>query len=158
MLWVRGASSAPCYWNQPAKTAETMRDGWIHTGDRFRVDGDGFHTFLGRTDDLIKVSGQWVYPLEVEHCLSEHPAVLECAVMGVELADRRMTLKAFVVVAAGHRAGARLSRELKDYVKGALMAYKCPRSIEYMARLPKTGTGKIDRRKLLARRSSSPAS
>ena len=151
VLRVRGASSAPCYWNQPAKTAETMRDGWIHTGDRFRVDGDGFHYFLGRTDDLIKVSGQWVYPLEVEHCLSEHPAVLECAVMGVERADRLMTLKAFVVVAAGHQAGDRLSRELKDYVKAELMAYKYPRTIEYLAALPKTGTGKIDRQKLLAR-------
>ena len=128
-----------------------MRDGWIHTGDRFRVDGDGFHYFLGRTDDLIKVSGQWVYPLEVEHCLSEHPAVLECAVMGVERADRLMTLKAFVVVAAGHEAGDRLSRELKDYVKAELMAYKYPRTIEYLAALPKTGTGKIDRQKLLAR-------
>ena len=74
ILWVRGDSNAPCYWNRPDKTAETMREGgWIYTGDRFVRDADGFHFFRGRADDLVKVSGQWVYPLEVELCLAEHP-------------------------------------------------------------------------------------
>jgi benzoate-CoA ligase family protein len=94
ILWVRGDSSAPCYWNRPDKTAETMReDGWIHTGDRFVRDADGFHFFRGRADDLVKVSGQWVYPLEIELCLAEHPLVRECAVFAFELPDRRTSIR-----------------------------------------------------------------
>ena len=99
ILWVRGDSNTPLYWNRPDKTAETIRDGgWIYTGDRFVRDSDGFHFFRGRADDLIKISGQWVYPLEVELCLAEHPDVRECAVFAAELPDRRMTLKAVVVM------------------------------------------------------------
>ena len=99
ILWVRGDSDTPLYWNRPDKTAETIRDGgWIYTGDRFVRDADGFHFFRGRADDLVKISGQWVYPLEVELCLAEHPDVRECAVFAVELPDRRMTLKAVVVM------------------------------------------------------------
>ena len=96
-----------------------------------------------------QVSGQWVYPQEIEQCLADHPAVRECAVMGVAMADGRMTPKAFVVVAAGRLAGEALSRELREFVKGRLIPYKYPRIIEYHARLPKTGTGKIDRQMLL---------
>ena len=97
ILWVRGDSNTPLYWNRPDKSAETIReDGWIYTGDRFVRDRDGFHFFRGRADDLIKISGQWVYPLEVELCLVEHPDVRECAVFAAELPDRRMTLKAVV--------------------------------------------------------------
>ena len=100
ILWVRGDSNAPCYWNRPDKTAETMREGgWIYTGDRFVRDADGFHFFQGRADDLVKISGQWVYPLEVELCLANHPMVRECAVLAMEGADRLTTLKAFVVLA-----------------------------------------------------------
>ena len=95
VLQVRGHSSAPLYWNRPDKTAETMRGDWLYTGDRFVRDADGFHFFRGRADDLVKVSGQWVYPLEVELCMAEHGKVREVAVMAMELADRRMTLKAF---------------------------------------------------------------
>ncbi|HET7155857.1 MAG TPA: benzoate-CoA ligase family protein, partial [Hyphomicrobiaceae bacterium] len=100
VLWVRGDSNAPCYWNRPDKTAETMREGgWIYTGDRFVRDADGFHFFRGRADDLVKVSGQWVYPLEVELCLAEHPSVRECAVLAVAQANGLTALKAFVVLA-----------------------------------------------------------
>ena len=99
ILWVRGDSNTPLYWNRPDKSAETIREGgWIYTGDRFVRDSDGFHFFRGRADDLIKISGQWVYPLEVELCLAEHPDVSECAVFAAELPDRRMTLKAVVVM------------------------------------------------------------
>jgi benzoate-CoA ligase family protein len=99
ILWVRGHSNTPCYWNRPSKTAETIREGgWIYTGDRFVRDGDGFYFFRGRSDDLVKISGQWVNPLEVQLCLAEHPSVQECAVVALELPDRRMTLKAFVVM------------------------------------------------------------
>ena len=101
ILWVRGDSATPLYWNRPDKSAETIREaGWIYTGDRFVRDSDGFHFFRGRADDLIKISGQWVYPLEVELCLAEHPEVRECAVFAAELPDRRMTLKAIVVMNA----------------------------------------------------------
>jgi benzoate-CoA ligase family protein len=155
ILWVRGHSSAPAYWNRPEKTAETMRGDWLYTGDRFTRDEDGFHYFRGRVDDLIKISGQWVYPLEVELCLAEHKAVREAAVIALELADRRMTLKAFVVPAEEAADRIKLTAELQNYVKLTLLPYKYPRIIEYLAELPKTGTGKIDRQALIKR--SAPA-
>ena len=150
VLQVRGDSSTPCYWNRPEQTAETMRGDWIHTGDRFRVDADGFHYFLGRSDDLIRVSGQWVWPLEIELCLADDPRVRECAVAGVKMADGRMTLKAFVVAAPDATPGDALTRALQDRIKQALLPHKYPRIVEYLDALPKTGTDKIDRRKLLA--------
>jgi acyl-coenzyme A synthetase/AMP-(fatty) acid ligase len=150
ILWVRGDSSAPYYWNRPDKTAETMRaDGWIYTGDRLMRDADGYYFFRGRADDLVKVSGQWVYPLEVELCLADHPLVRECAVMAIELADRRMTLKAFVVLNHGASEQEAITRTLQNYVKQALLPYKYPRIVEFRDELPKTGTGKIDRQMLL---------
>lgn len=148
ILWVRGDSAAPAYWNRPDKTAETMRQGWIWTGDRFQVDADGFHFFRGRADDLIKVSGQWVYPLEVELCLADHPAVTECAVLGVELPDRRMTLRAFVVPRDPAADREALTRALQDHAKRQLLPYKYPRQVVFLDGLPKTGTGKIDRQTL----------
>lgn len=148
ILWVRGHSSAPCYWNRPAKTAETMRDGWIWTGDRFVQDEDGFLFYRGRQDDLIKVSGQWVHPLEVELCLAGHRAVRECAVQGVELPDRRMTLRAFVVLKDDVAPGPKTVSALQDHVKRSLLPYKYPRIVEFMDALPKTGTGKVDRKAL----------
>jgi len=150
ILWVRGDSNTPCYWNRPDKTAETIRDGgWIYTGDRFVRDADGFYFFRGRADDLIKVSGQWVYPLEVELCLADHPEVRECAVMAIELEDRRMTLKAFVVMNAAVSDPATATQRLQDHVKRTLLPYKYPRIVEFRDELPKTGTGKIDRQALL---------
>jgi len=150
ILWVRGDSATPLYWNRPDKTAETIRDGgWIYTGDRFVRDADGFYFFRGRADDLIKISGQWVYPLEVELCLAEHPDVRECAVVAVELPDRRMTLRA--VVAMNRRAfeADATTRALQDFVKGRLLPHKYPREVWFVEELPKTGTGKIDRQALL---------
>ena len=149
ILWVRGDSSTPLYWNRPDKSAETIRDeGWIYTGDRFVRDGDGFHFFRGRADDLIKISGQWVYPLEVELCLAEHPEVRECAVFAAELPDRRMTLKAVVVMNAGAYDATAATKMLQDYVKAKLLPYKYPREVRFTDELPKTGTGKIDRQAL----------
>ena len=150
ILWVRGDSATPLYWNRPDKTAETVRDGgWIYTGDRFVRDADGFHFFRGRADDLIKISGQWVYPLEVELCLAEHPDVRECAVFAAELPDRRMTLKAVVAMNNAAFDAAEATRRLQDYVKAKLLPYKYPRQIAFVEELPKTGTGKIDRQALL---------
>ncbi|WP_119418900.1 benzoate-CoA ligase family protein [Desertibaculum subflavum] len=150
ILWVRGDSNTPLYWNRSDKTAETIRDGgWIYTGDRFSRDADGFYFFRGRADDLVKISGQWVYPLEVELCLADHPDVLECAVFAMELPDRRMTLKAVAVMKRADFDPDATTKALQDYVKGRLLPYKYPREIEFRRELPKTGTGKIDRQALL---------
>jgi benzoate-CoA ligase family protein len=150
ILWVCGDSNTPLYWNRPDKTAETIRDeGWIYTGDRFVRDADGFHFFRGRADDLIKISGQWVYPLEVELCLAEHPDVRECAVYAAELSDRRMTLKAVVVMNGADFDEREATKRLQDFVKTKLLPYKYPREIAFIAELPKTGTGKIDRQAVM---------
>jgi acetyl-CoA synthetase len=150
ILWVRGDSNTPLYWNRPDKSAETIREGgWIYTGDRFVRDGDGFHFFRGRADDLVKISGQWVYPLEVELCLADHPDIRECAVFAAELPDRRMTLKAVVVMNDRATDQGEATRRLQDYVKGKLLPYKYPREVIFIDELPKTGTGKIDRQALL---------
>lgn len=150
ILWVRGDSNTPLYWNRPDKSAETIREeGWIYTGDRFVRDSDGFHFFRGRADDLIKISGQWVYPLEVELCLADHPEIRECAVFAAELPDRRMTLKAVVVMNNRATDQSEATRRLQDYVKGKLLPYKYPREVIFIDELPKTGTGKIDRQALL---------
>ncbi|WP_193179723.1 benzoate-CoA ligase family protein [Nisaea sediminum] len=154
VLSVRGDSNAPCYWNRPDKTADTMRDGWIYTGDRFRCDADGFYFFLGRIDDLVKVSGQWVYPLEVELCLNEHPEIVECCVAAVELPDRRTILRAYITPSKGVTPDDELTRRLKSYVRETLLPHKAPRDFVYFAELPKTGTGKIDRQSLLRSGSS----
>jgi acyl-coenzyme A synthetase/AMP-(fatty) acid ligase len=150
IMWVRGDSNTPLYWNRPDKSAETIREaGWIYTGDRFVRDSDGFHFFRGRADDLVKISGQWVYPLEVELCLAEHPDVRECAVFAAELPDRRMTLKAVVVMNKGGFDADHATKQLQDFVKAKLLPYKYPREVRFIEELPKTGTGKIDRQALL---------
>ena len=152
ILWVRGDSNSPFYWNRPDKTAETMREGgWIYTGDRFFRDADGFHFFRGRADDLVKISGQWVYPLEVELTLADHPMVRECAVLATEGADRLTVLQAFVVLGDGASHSDQTTKLLQDYVKARLLPYKYPRIISYLDELPKTGSGKIDRQALLRR-------
>src|SRR3954466_1897699 len=150
ILWVRGDSNTPLYWNRPDKSAETLREGgWIYTGDRFLRDADGFHFFRGRADDLIKISGQWVYPLEVELCLAEHPDIRECAVFAAELPDRRMTLKAVVVMNKAGFDADNATKTLQDFVKAKLLPYKYPREVRFLEELPKTGTGKIDRQALM---------
>ncbi len=150
IMWVRGDSSTPLYWNRPDKSAETIRDGgWIYTGDRFVRDSDGFYFFRGRADDLVKISGQWVYPLEVELCLAEHPDVRECAVFALELPDRRMTLKAAVVMNSSAFDAGKATTMLQDFVKANLLPYKYPREIKFTDELPKTGTGKIDRQAVM---------
>lgn len=150
ILWVRGDSAAPLYWNRPDKSAETIREaGWIYTGDRFVRDAEGFYFFRGRADDLVKISGQWVYPLEVELCLAEHPDIRECAVYAAELPDRRMTLKAVVVMNSRRFDAEDATKRLQDYVKAKLLPYKYPREVIFIDELPKTGTGKIDRQALM---------
>jgi acetyl-CoA synthetase len=148
VLSVRGDSQAPYYWNRPDKTRETMRDGWIWTGDRFREDDHGYYTFEGRADDLVKVSGQWVYPLEVERCLANHPMVRECVVLAVEDDNRLTTLAAYVVLRDNQPGSSATTEQLQTFVKDRLLPFKYPRRVEYLESLPKTGTGKIDRQAL----------
>jgi len=149
LLWVRGHSGTPLYWNCPEKTTQTVGDGgWICTGDRFVRDNDGFYFFRGRNDDLIKVSGQWVHPIEVQQCLANHPFVRECAVLAWELPDRRMALKAFVVMKDTLFDAEEATRRLQTYVKQKLLPCKYPRIIEFLSELPKTGTDKVDRQAL----------
>jgi benzoate-CoA ligase family protein len=150
VMWLRGHSSTPMFWNRPERTAETIReDGWMFTGDRFIRDRDGFYFFRGRKDDLIKVSGQWVNPIEVQRCLLDHPSVRECVVLPFELPDQRMALKAFVVAAEPVHDSKSATRALQDHVKRKLAPYKYPRLVTFLPELPKTGTGKIDRQALL---------
>jgi acetyl-CoA synthetase len=147
---VRGHSNMPLYWNSPNKTVETVRDGgWVCTGDRFVRDRDGFYFFRGRADDLVKVSGQWVHPIEVQLCLADHPSIRECAVLAVEMPDHRMTLKAFIVMEDECFDPDETKRMLQNYVKRKLLPYKYPRIVQFLQELPKTGTGKIDRQALL---------
>ena len=148
VMLVRGHSNAPCYWNRPDKTAETMRGDWLYTGDRF-VERDGYYYFQGRADELIKVSGQWVWPLEVERCLNEHPDVHECAVFAHQLEDKRMALRAVLSLRSGVAENDAQTGKLRDFVKSKLTPFKSPRLIEYVSELPKTGTGKIDRQALV---------
>ena len=147
-MLVRGDSSAPYYWNKPEKTAQTMRGEWLFTGDRYWQDEDGYYFFAGRSDDMLKVSGQWVSPIEVEGCLIEHPAVLESGVVGITDETGLMRTKAFVVLAEGHKAQDALVTELQEFVKSRLAPHKYPRLVEFVAELPKTATGKIQRFKL----------
>ena len=149
LMSVRGLSGAEFYWNRPDKSAETMVDGWVETGDRFVADAEGFHYFRGRADDLVKVSGQWVYPLEIELCLAEHPDVHEACVMAVELADGRTSVTAWVDPREGVVPDDALRAALKRHAQETLLPHKYPREIVFVAALPKTGTDKLDRQALL---------
>lgn len=149
-MLVRGDSSAPYYWNRPDKTAHTMRGDWIYTGDLFKQDADGYFHFNGRADEMMKVSGQWVSPVEVELTLSKHAAVKECAVIPTYDAAGLMTSKAYVVLHEPADASPTLAKALQDFVKQQIAPYKYPRIIKFLAELPKTGTDKIDRMALRA--------
>ena len=147
-LLVRGPSTAAFYWRRRDATKHTFRGEWVFTGDRYSVSADGYYTNHGRSDDLLRVSGHWVSPLEVESVLLRHAAVRECAV--VARADGEGLVKpcAYVVCADGVVATPALVDELKALVKDSLAPYKYPRWVEFIAELPKTSTGKIQRFKL----------
>jgi len=146
-LLVRGPSVARGYWRQDDGTARTFRDGWVLTGDRYTREADGYFTYQGRSDDMLRVSGLWVSPLEVESALLRHPSVRECAVVSRANGDGLMHACAFVVKDPA-ADGPTLTRELTTLAEGTLSAYKRPRWIEYVAELPKTSTGKVQRFKL----------
>jgi benzoate-CoA ligase len=147
-LRVKGDSIMAYYWNQHEKTKNTLFGHWIQTGDKYYQDADGYFWYCGRADDMLKVGGIWVSPVEVENTLVGHPAVLETAVVGCEDSDKLVKPKAFVVLKEGHSASAALEAELKNFVKDKIAPYKYPRWIEFVSELPKTATGKIQRFKL----------
>ena len=144
-LHISGPTSAIMYWNNRAKTKATFAGDWTKSGDKYTLDADGYYTYGGRSDDMLKVGGIYVSPFEVEACLMTHPAVLEAAVIGVQDADELVKPKAYVVLKSGQNA---CSDELKAHVKQHLAAYKYPRWVEFVDELPKTATGKIQRFKL----------
>ena len=147
-LWVSGDSSAVAYWNQREKSLDTFHGPWTRTGDKYVVDEEGRYHYCGRTDDMLKVGGQWVSPFEVESALLGHEAVLEAAVVGAEDEQGLVKPKAFVVPREGVETDAALAAALKEFVKDRLAPFKYPRWIEFAGDLPKTATGKIQRFKL----------
>ncbi len=144
-LFVRGPSAALLYWGNREKTRETFQGAWTQSGDKYVRNADGTYTYAGRSDDMLKVSGVYVSPFEVEATLVQHSAVLEAAVIGMTDSEGLTKTKAFVVLKSGHTA---TDDELKAFVKERLAPYKYPRVIEFLSELPKTATGKIQRFKL----------
>jgi benzoate-CoA ligase len=147
-LKIKGDSAALCYWNSHEKSKETFAGDWCMTGDQFRKDERGYFWYCGRTDEMLKVSGIYVSPTEIENCLLEHEAVFECAVIGASDEQKLIKPKAFIALAEGYAPTAELEQELKEFVKRRLAAYKYPRLIEFRKDLPKNDRGKIDRKAL----------
>lgn len=157
-LYISGPTAAACYFNQREKSLSTFQGEWTKSGDKYWFDDDGYYTYAGRSDDMLKVSGMYVSPAEVEAALGSHPAVLEAAVVGHRDGDGLVKPKAYVVLKPHADGGDRPDRidadalvhALQDHVKHQLAPYKYPRWIEFLAELPKTATGKIQRFKLRA--------
>ena len=149
-LQIAGPSSAVAYWNNRAKSRDTFLGPWTRSGDKYTRTDDGYYVYKGRNDDMLKVSGIYVSPIEVESCLIDHEAVLEAAVVGLEDEDGLVKPKAFVVLKPNHRPGPEMAEVIKAHVKANLAPYKYPRWTEFVEELPKTATGKIQRFKLRA--------
>jgi benzoate-CoA ligase len=147
-LWISGPTAAAGYWNQREKSRATFCGEWTRSGDKYSHDSDGFYTYAGRSDDMLKVSGIYVSPFEVEAALASHEAVLEAAVVGAEDAEKLVKPKAYVVLKKNQPASESLKASLQNHVKEKLAPYKYPRWIEFVPELPKTATGKIQRFKL----------
>jgi len=150
-LQISGPTSAIHYWNNRARSLATFVGEWTKAGDKYSCDAEGYYTYGGRSDDMLKVSGMYVSPFEVEAALVTHPDVLEAAVIGAPDENQLIKPKAFVVIKPGTRADAALAEALKGHVKDRLAPYKYPRWVEFLPELPKTATGKIQRFKLRAR-------
>jgi len=150
-LFIRGPSAALMYWGNREKSLATFQGAWTKSGDKYVRDSAGYYTYSGRSDDMLKVSGQYVSPFEVEAALIQHPAVLEAAVIGAIDGEGLTRTKAYVVLKQGQSGDAALEQALKDFVKDRLAPFKYPRRIEFIAELPKTATGKIQRFRLRER-------
>jgi benzoate-CoA ligase len=150
-LQISGPTAAIGYWNNREKTRGTFQGTWTRSGDKYSIDTDGFYLYAGRSDDMLKVGGIYVSPIEVEAALVTHPAVLEAAVIGKADHEELVKPQAFVVLKRGQLPSESLAEELRQHVKAQLAPYKYPRWIEFIDDLPKTATGKIQRFKLRAR-------
>jgi len=147
-LMVKGGSAAQMYWRKREKTRVTMQGEWINTGDKYYIDEEGYYWCAGRGDDMLKVGGIWVSPVEVENCLTHHEAVLETAVVGAKDEQGLVKPKAYVVLREGYTPSEALAEELKKWVLDRLAKFKYPRWVEFIPELPKSATGKIQRFKL----------
>jgi benzoate-CoA ligase family protein len=147
-LLVRGDATAPYYWNKHEQTKRMMLGEWLKTGDTYYCDADGYYWYCGRSDDMMKVGGLWVSPIEIENTLMEHPAVLESAVIGDADADGLLKPKAYVLLKNEFEPSEQLRTELQNHVKSKVEPYKYPRWVEFVDDLPKTVTGKIQRFRL----------
>jgi benzoate-CoA ligase family protein len=149
-LWVRGASALAEYWRIPQLTARTKRGDWVVTGDKFLCDRDGYYHYCGRADDMLKVAGMWVSPVEVENALLGHPHVAEAAVVGATDARGLTYAVAYITLRPGCKESDDLAAEIRGHVKARLVSHKVPREVRFCGELPKTVTGKIQRFKLRA--------
>jgi benzoate-CoA ligase family protein len=149
-MHARGGSAIPYYHEKPEKTADTIRDGWVRTGDVYRRDEDGFYWFEGRSDDLFKCSGLWVSPGEVEDAVCKHPAVMEAAVIAAADEQGGTIPAAYVLLRSGYSPGDALSDQIREEAAKTLPRYKRPQRIHFMKELPRTPTGKVQRFKLRA--------
>jgi len=147
-LMIKGLSASPGYWNNPEKTAATMQGQWMRTGDVYRRDEEGVYWFEGRSDDLFKVKGLWVSPIEIEDALLSHPDVLEAAIVPGVDKDGINIAVAFVVLKANLSPDDTLAQRLKSHASSLLPSYKCPAEIHFIDQLPRTATGKLQRFKL----------
>ena len=150
-LLIRGDSICACYWNRHEKSKEAIEGHWIRTGDKYVQDAEGYFWYAGRSDDMLKVGGIWVSPVEVESALIEHAAVLECGVVGRADRDGLIKPAAYVVLKNNVAGTPELATELQRWVAGKLAEYKRPRWVEFLPDLPRTATGKIQRFKLRER-------
>ena len=147
-LLIKSDAVCSAYWNQHERSKDTIQGHWIHTGDKYHQDEDGYYWYAGRSDDMLKVNGLWVSPIEIENALIEHPAVREAAVVGREDEDQLLKPAAYIILNDGAQRSAELARELQSYVASRLTPHKRPRWVEFMSQLPKTATGKVQRFKL----------
>jgi benzoate-CoA ligase len=147
-LRVMGDSAALCYWRAHEASKATFAGDWCTTGDQFHVDENGYYWYHGRTDDMLKVGGVFVAPAEIENCLLQHAAVMECAVTGHDGGDGLIKPKAWVVLHDHAAAGEELAADIKEFVKANLALFKYPRWVEFVPSLPKNDRGKIDRKQL----------
>jgi len=149
-LLIKGPTAATNYWNNRTKSRTTFLGEWTRSGDKYRRDEAGYYVYCGRNDDMLKVGGIWVSPVEVEAAIITHPAVLEAAVVGWQDGDGLVKPRAFVVLQPSQRPSDGLAEDIQAHVKSQLAPYKYPRRIEFIGELPKTATGKIQRYKLRA--------
>jgi benzoate-CoA ligase family protein len=147
-LLIKSDAICACYWNQHDRTKHTIQGEWLHTGDKYHQDREGFFWYAGRSDDMLKVNGLWVSPIEIENALIEHPAIKEAAVVGRQDEDQLLKPAAYIVLNNGTPGSTELARQLQDHVAAMLASHKRPRWVEFVSELPKTATGKVQRFKL----------